>query len=205
MKTIFILTLVSFTTYCCGQTDSKQIKSCGTNFRQGLNDIPIDKLEAEWTKRMDELRTCLIGQVFPDFKVTTIDGLQVSNADLRNKVVLINFWFIGCAPCIKEMPMLIDINKKYRDTDFLLLSFSTDNKDKLKDFVKKRGINYAVVDDSKETIEKQFSLSFGYPTNIFLNRRGEIMEIKIGGELDDTGVQRTKMKFIETIEKGLKK
>ena len=40
------------------------------------------------------------------FKVKTIGGKRLTLAELQGKVVVINFWFIGCAPCISEMPAL---------------------------------------------------------------------------------------------------
>lgn len=181
---------------CYGQSS---IEKCGQTFRHGLDSAT----DSGWQIRLSNLRECLVGNQFPEFKATTLDGKLVTNADLKNKVVLVNLWFIGCAPCIKELPMLIELTEKYKHTDFVLLSFSTDNKTNLEPFIEKKKINYLVVDDAKELIENGLMMQFGYPTNIVINKTGAIIEFKVGAELDDLGIARTKNEFIKIIDKAL--
>jgi thiol-disulfide isomerase/thioredoxin len=49
----------------------------------------------------------------PKFSFATHDNQSISNASLRGKVVLLDFWGIWCPPCREYVPILRDLNKKY--------------------------------------------------------------------------------------------
>ena len=56
-----------------------------------------------------------------------IDGNTKSFADFKGKLLVINFWYINCGPCIIEMPYLNNLVREYQNEDvqFLALSFDT--------------------------------------------------------------------------------
>ncbi len=60
-----------------------------------------------------------------DFTVTDLNGRTISSADLRGKVVLVNFWATWCPPCRAEIPDLIKLQDKYRD-QLVVLGISED-------------------------------------------------------------------------------
>ncbi len=68
------------------------------------------------------------GDKIPDFSMPLFSGYelngksQVELADLRGKVVVINFWASWCPPCRAEFPHLVAIHKEYKNKDFVLLS-----------------------------------------------------------------------------------
>src|SRR5215217_207039 len=69
--------------------------------------IPTTKetLEREEKERQAKLMA-LINQPLADFSFTDIKGNKLSKTDLKGKVVVFNFWFVECGPCIREMPEL---------------------------------------------------------------------------------------------------
>jgi cytochrome c biogenesis protein CcmG/thiol:disulfide interchange protein DsbE len=47
-----------------------------------------------------------VGAPAPDFSVRTFDGKELTLADFRGQVLIINFWATWCGPCKEELPLL---------------------------------------------------------------------------------------------------
>jgi thiol-disulfide isomerase/thioredoxin len=65
----------------------------------------------------------------PDTPFAGPDGVPVSLKDFRGKTVLVNLWATWCAPCVKEMPTLAELQRTYGDRDFLVVAISVDKDD----------------------------------------------------------------------------
>src|SRR6188472_2093548 len=80
------------------------------------------------------------------FTVVDLDGKTISMADLKGKVVLVNFWATWCPPCRAEIPDLVKLQEKYRDK-LVVLGISEDEipADEVKAFVVAQKMNYPVV------------------------------------------------------------
>ena len=63
----------------------------------------------------------------PGFKLTTLNGSQVSLTDYHGKVILLNFWATWCVPCRREMPGIQQLWEHIKDRDFVVLAVSEDN------------------------------------------------------------------------------
>jgi thiol-disulfide isomerase/thioredoxin len=63
----------------------------------------------------------------------TLDGKTLSTADLRGKVVLLNFWATWCIPCREEMPLLSTYAARHAGDGVVVLGFALDNPDTLPD------------------------------------------------------------------------
>jgi thiol-disulfide isomerase/thioredoxin len=65
----------------------------------------------------------------PDFAVVSLDDSSalVSNAMLKGKVYLVDFWATWCPPCVEELPELSRLYEKYRGRNFEIVSLSLDN------------------------------------------------------------------------------
>jgi thiol-disulfide isomerase/thioredoxin len=64
----------------------------------------------------------------PEFTATTSDGKQVTLADVKGKIVLIDFWATWCPPCRASVPEIKELRKKYRPDQLVVLSVSADDK-----------------------------------------------------------------------------
>ena len=122
----------------------------------------------------------LIGKSVPNFKMMDINGNTISTENTKSKVVVLNFWFTACKPCISEIPELNDIYKKYKaDTNVVFASITFDKQDKVKSFLKKHPIKYPVISDATDICE--LFMITGYPTNIVIDKNGNYHDLTTGG------------------------
>jgi peroxiredoxin len=111
----------------------------------------------------------------PDFTVETLDGTQLSRADLRGKVVLVNFWATWCPPCRVEMPGFQDVYDKRGPDGFVILGLSVDARGgaHVAQFLADRGITYPVA-MARGSIGRDFGGSHMLPTSYLIDREGRI-------------------------------
>lgn len=114
------------------------------------------------------------GRQAPDFTFTTIDGKTISAADLTGKVVVFNFWFIGCHVCRAIKPDLNKFKAKFdgRD-DIVFISATADPASEVRKFAKTEPLDYLQAAEAGAELKK-FVFS-GYPRNIVVSKTGEIV------------------------------
>src|SRR5688500_7988442 len=70
----------------------------------------------------------------PKLNGKTIAGVTIDSAFFTGKVTLITFMFIGCPPCMKEIPIMNKLDSMYKDKPFNLLTIAPHIEKHLKDF-----------------------------------------------------------------------
>jgi len=96
-----------------------------------------------------------------DLKYTAVDGTKIDLADLRGKVVLVDFWATWCPPCRGEVPNVVAAYKKYHDQGFEVVGVSLDqDKDALLTFTKANGMVWPQYFDGKGW-DNEISKGFG--------------------------------------------
>ncbi|MEO1039866.1 MAG: TlpA disulfide reductase family protein [Pseudomonadota bacterium] len=76
-----------------------------------------------------EMRTFRSAETVPPQPLTTLataDGSEITLADKRGKILLVNFWATWCAPCVEEMPYLDTLQARYGSEDFEVVAVSMD-------------------------------------------------------------------------------
>lgn len=122
------------------------------------------------------------GVLAKDFTSTDLEGKKVNLNDLKGKIVVLNFWFTKCHPCVEEMPELNKIVSKYKNKNVEFIAITFDDREKLNQFFKKHKFDYRIVSDSK--IIKDYKVN-SFPLNMIIDQKGEIAFKKIGAYLDE--------------------
>lgn len=91
-----------------------------------------------------------IGKPAKDFSTTLISGEKFSLSNLKGKVILIDFWATWCPPCVKGVPHLKKLYKKYKDKNFEIIGISLDKKKELVDeYISKERIEWKMIYSGK--------------------------------------------------------
>jgi peroxiredoxin/tetratricopeptide (TPR) repeat protein len=118
----------------------------------------------------------------PGFEVKALDGKTLRLADLNGKVVLLNFWYIACAPCRVEIPGLNKLVEEFKPGEVVFIGFALDDETHLREFLKQTPFKYEIVAGSS-SIAKQYGIS-AYPTHVLINKQGLIEFVMTGGSAD---------------------
>ena len=116
----------------------------------------------------------------PDFKVKDLDGRELSLQAYKGKVVLLNFWATWCGPCRAEIPGLIRLQDEYKDrVQIIGMNVDDDDAERLRAFVKAKGINYPVAMTSVAVRLAYGSVS-ALPTLFVINQEGKMVQKHVG-------------------------
>jgi peroxiredoxin len=114
-----------------------------------------------------------------------INGKAVSLADLKGRVVVIDFWASWCGPCMAEMPKLVELYREKHDEGLEILGVSLDqNEDALRGALKEQGMTWPIIADYggwQSALAKQWGIR-AIPATYVLDRKGVIRHVNLRGE-----------------------
>lgn len=117
------------------------------------------------------------GKALPGFNYADLNGKIYDAQTTKNKIVVLKFWFIGCVPCIEEMPELNNLVARYKNrNDVVFVSLAFDEKKKLETFLKKKKFDYAVIPDKEDYLTRDLNVR-SYPTHLIINKHGKVVKV----------------------------
>ena len=124
-------------------------------------------------------RPSSIGKPAPDFTVQDSDR-TVTLSQLRGNIIVLNFWATWCAPCIEEMPSLVELQKRLTKKGVTVLAVSVDeDAAAYNKFLKDHDIDLLTVRDKTKNSSIMYG-TFKYPETYVIDRNGTIRRKFIG-------------------------
>ncbi|WP_421773523.1 TlpA family protein disulfide reductase [Gracilimonas sp.] len=142
------------------------ILSCADSTRQN----PRDLSEAN-----QEIDKAIWNASFQD-----LEGNEVTVADLKGKVVLIDFWETWCGPCLQVFPAMDSLQNEYPD-DFVVVAVNLNDSDTLEDvqnFKENNDYNFEYVLDINNVGDEVITL--GIPFKVFVDPQGYLIKAELG-------------------------
>jgi len=144
----------------------------------------------------------------PDVRVVDLAGLEAALEAQRGRGVLLNFWAIWCAPCVAELPDLVETAREWREKGGVVFAVSYDlmipgvtreeAEAKVRAFAAERGIDVPILvyeADDYDAINERFDLPGSVPVTLAFDRTGNLVD----RQADQAGKDR----FVEMMRKAL--
>jgi peroxiredoxin len=122
------------------------------------------------------------GEKAPDVTFISIAGDKISTANLRGKVVMINFWATSCTTCVHEMPAMVDTYNKFKGQglEFVAVAMQYDPPNYVVNFTETRKLPFTVALDAGGDIAKSFGDVTMTPTTFVIGKDGSILKRYVG-------------------------
>ena len=112
----------------------------------------------------------------PNWSLISLENKTVQLSDFEGELVLIDFFFKSCYPCMLALPGLQKLHEKYKDKGLNVIGidpFDSIEKDDIANFLKKRGVTYTILLGGND-VANTYNVS-GYPTIYLIDKKGKII------------------------------
>jgi peroxiredoxin len=147
----------------------------------------------------ENAQDALVGSPAPAISAQAIDGSAFSLADLKGRVVVLDFWATWCGPCVAAIPSIQALADRFADKPVTVVGINQDRGDaeKVRRFLEKKKITFLQVTDPKGRVGRDYRVA-GIPCTVIIDKEGVIRDIHVGGS-PDLGDE-----LAETVEEVLK-
>lgn len=176
MKQLLLALLLSCVAGCYAQTDC---------FGQKIFDPAVYMMKGYDTimKHSDIYTQSFVGCSMPMWEAVDREGRGIAPYDYQGRILLLNFWWPGCKPCIREFNSLNKLAKEYEGR-VMFLSFVSGSQIRMDTVLAAHPLDYRIIPNADSLTTNVFRMSI-FPTNMIIGRDGRVAAIMHGGQTDD--------------------
>ena len=117
----------------------------------------------------------------PQFKLPNLQGEKVSSSAWDGKVIILNFWATWCPPCLREMPLFIELQERHKQLQ--VVGIAIDTREEVAGFLEANPVNYPILLGETQAIEMSRRLGNrlqGLPFTVIFDNRGRRIHAQVG-------------------------
>ena len=144
-------------------------------------DVPAVLAHARLGTLLERTIAGLEGRPAPPFSITGFDGSSVTSADLAGRPHLIYFWFSSCPPCVRQTPVLVELEEAFRSRGLEVVAVNADRVLEIPgaegpgdEHARKKTLPFPLAHLTPE-METAYGPVSVYPTFVFANRKGTVV------------------------------
>lgn len=162
------------TSYSTGENYAEDLRV----FKQMANDIQNNRLRQDLLQKFANLQFTLKGSPLPKMDFEDIDSTFVNLNKFKGKYLLIDMWASWCAPCIRMMPYLTELEKQYENENIEFIAISIDqNRQSWLNKVKQLDLKGVQLFDANGEFAKKLNIS-GIPHYLLYSPEGKLILYK---------------------------
>jgi len=141
--------------------------------------------------------------IAPNFSLITASGDSIRLSDYKGKIVILDFWYVGCSPCVKAYRDIKTLEEKLGKNKFIIIGMNPITRErKINRYIKKGKYSDIVTICSKK-IKNQYQVK-SYPTIYVIDKQGKIA-LATAGYYDDLKIKIEECVIEESERSGVRK
>jgi thiol-disulfide isomerase/thioredoxin len=160
-----------------------------------LSNVYAGEFSDSWTwdddAKIRSAHAALEGKPMPPLNLAGWVNGEVKPADMKGKVVLVDFYATWCGPCMAAIPHNNELLKKYKDQGLVIVGVCTNNKgqEKMAQVAKDRDIRYPTARDPELKSQAGWAVHY-YPTYALVDRKGIVRIVGLQPEHVEAVVEK---------------